>query len=138
MKNWCNLVKKWHTKIFSIIDPVFHCYNGAIGPKMRFGCNFWLEGPFDLIPMRLKCILQDLFRKTPLDHIWRAIICHIWPNMHCWVGSHKKRFVNLKASARGGARQRTHHNQSRGASDDCINRVWDFSLPEGWPKRRFH
>ena len=30
---------------------------------MRFGCNFWLEGPIDIIrPTRLNCILQDLFR----------------------------------------------------------------------------
>ena len=76
MKNGCNLVKKWHTKIFSIIDPVWHCYyNGAIGPKMRFGCNFWLEGPFDLRPTCLNCILQDIFRDTSLDHIWLAQIC---------------------------------------------------------------
>ena len=40
----------------------------AIGPKIK--------------PTRLNCILQDLFRDTPLDHIWRAQICQIWPNMH--------------------------------------------------------
>ena len=39
---------------------------------MRFGCNFWLEGPIDLRPTRLNCILQDLFRDTPLDYIWRS------------------------------------------------------------------
>ena len=57
MKNECNLVKKWHTQIFSIIDPqigcghhfeVLHCnYNGEIGKKFNF-LNliiFWLEGP---------------------------------------------------------------------------------------------
>ena len=49
-------------------------YNGAIRPKMRFGQNFWLEGPIDLRPTRLNCILQDLFRDTPLDHNWRAQI----------------------------------------------------------------
>ena len=53
---------------------------------MRFGHNFWLEGPIDLRPKRLNCILQDLFRDTPPDHIWRAQICaqmcQIWPNMH--------------------------------------------------------
>ena len=42
---------------------------------MRFGHNFWLEGPIDLRPTRLNCILQDLFRDTPLDHIARAQIC---------------------------------------------------------------
>ena len=54
--------------------------------------NFWLEGPIDLRLMRLNCILQDLFRDTPLDHIARAQICtqicQIWPNMpnmHIWV-----------------------------------------------------
>ena len=61
-------------------------------PKLRFGHNFWLVGPIDLRPMRLNCILLDLFRDTPLDHIWgaqiRAQICQIWPNMpnmHIWV-----------------------------------------------------
>ena len=90
MKNGCNFVKKWHRKIF-IIDPligssyhfeVLHCnYNGEIGQKW----DFWLEGPIDLRPTRLNCILQDLFRYTPLDHIWRAQvcsqICQMWPNM---------------------------------------------------------
>ena len=42
---------------------------------MRFGHNFSLEGPIDLRPTGLNCILQDLFRDTPLDHIWRAKIC---------------------------------------------------------------
>ena len=55
---------------------VLHCnYNGAIRPKMRFGCNFWLEGPIDLQPTRLNCILQDLFSDTIIDHIWCAQIC---------------------------------------------------------------
>ena len=31
--------------------------------------------PIDLRPTRLNSILQDLFRDTPLDHIWRAEIC---------------------------------------------------------------
>ena len=42
--------------------------------KMRFDCNFWLGGPIDTRSMCLNCILQDLFRDTPLDHIWRAQI----------------------------------------------------------------
>ena len=52
--------------------------------KMRFGHNFWLEGPIYLRPTRQNCILQDLFRDTRLDHIWRTQICifgilgHIW------------------------------------------------------------
>ena len=40
---------------------------GLLGVIGRFGHNFWLEGPIDLRTMRL---LQDLFRDTPLDHIW--------------------------------------------------------------------
>ena len=96
------LGKKLTLKFFIIIDPdigschyfeVLHCnYNGAIGPKMRFGHNFWLEVPINIRPTRLICILQDLFRDTPLEHIWRyqirAQICQIWPNMpnmHIWV-----------------------------------------------------
>ena len=58
-----------------------------IGPKMRFGHNFWLEGPIDLRPARLNRILQDLFRDIPLDHFWRAQICQIWPNMHLRIPS---------------------------------------------------
>ena len=42
---------------------------------MRFGHNFWLEGPIGLRSMRLNGILQDLLRDTPLDHIWRTQIC---------------------------------------------------------------
>ena len=42
---------------------------------MKFGHNFWLKGPIDLRPTGLNCILQDHFRDTPLDHIWRAQIC---------------------------------------------------------------
>ena len=46
---------------------VLHCnWNDAIGPKMRFGHNLSLEGPIDLRPTRLNCILHDLFRDTPL------------------------------------------------------------------------
>ena len=44
-----------------------------------------------------KFILQDLFRDTLLDHIWRAQIrnqlCQIWPNMangHIWHNDPKK------------------------------------------------
>ena len=48
--------------------------------KNWFGHKFWLEGPIDKIlisPTRLNYILQDLFRDTPIDHIWRAQICQI-------------------------------------------------------------
>ena len=55
---------------------------------MRFGHNSWLGGPIDTRSMRLNCILQDLFRDTPLDHILRSQMCapntvfgafgHIW------------------------------------------------------------
>ena len=54
---------------------------------MRFGHNFWLGGPIDLRSMRLNCILQDLFRDTPHNHIqMRAYtvygatiwVCQIW------------------------------------------------------------
>ena len=37
---------------------------------MRFGHNFWLDGPIDLKTSRLDHILQDLFRWHP-----------IWPNL---------------------------------------------------------
>ena len=48
---------------------------------MRYGHNFSLGGPIDLESMRLNCILQDLFRDTPLDHVWYAQIrTQIWPN----------------------------------------------------------
>ena len=59
-------------------------------PKIWFGHNFWLEGPLDLNTTRLNCILQDLFRGTPLDHIWRSqisilgIFGHIW-HKHCVI-----------------------------------------------------
>ena len=46
--------------------------------KSGFGHNFWLEGPIDLRTTHLNYILQDLFRDTPFDHIWRA---HC-PSMH--------------------------------------------------------
>ena len=39
------------------------------------GHNFWLDGPIDLRTTRLNFFLQDLFRDTPLDHIWNAKIC---------------------------------------------------------------
>ena len=62
---------------------VLHCnYNGAIGPKKRFGHNFWLEGPINLRTMRLNCILQD-FSGTPHLTIFGppkyAPKLHIWP-----------------------------------------------------------
>ena len=41
---------------------------------MIFGYNFWLGGPIDTKSTRLNCTLQDLFRDTSLDHIWRAQI----------------------------------------------------------------
>ena len=37
------------------------------------GHNFLLEGPIDLRTMCLNYILQDIFRDTPLDHIWDLI-----------------------------------------------------------------
>ena len=33
---------------------------------MRFGNNFWLWGPIDTGSAHLNCILQDLFRDTPV------------------------------------------------------------------------
>ena len=42
-------------------------------------------GPIDPRSTRLSYILQDVFRDTPLEHIWLAQICthisQIWPNM---------------------------------------------------------
>ena len=32
-------------------------------------------GPIDARSTRLNCIVQDLSRDTPVDHIWRAQIC---------------------------------------------------------------
>ena len=42
------------------------------------------QGPFDTRSMCLNCILHDLFRDTPLDHIWLAQICvpHIVFGLH--------------------------------------------------------
>ena len=75
--------------------------------KIGFGHNFWLEGPIDLRPTRLNCILQDLFRDTPLDLIWRAQICtqicifgifgHIW---HIWARQIWSSGVSLKRSCK--------------------------------------
>ena len=60
--------------------------------KVWFSHIFWLGGHIDQRLTRLSCILHELFRDTPLDHIWgaqiRAQICQIWPNMpnmHIWV-----------------------------------------------------
>ena len=52
---------------------------------MRFGHNFWLGGPFDTRSMRLNCILQDLFRDTPLDHIFflNNSFRIVWSGGHC-------------------------------------------------------
>ena len=41
---------------------------------MRSAHNFWLGRPIDKRSMQLKCILQDLFRDTPLDCIKRIWI----------------------------------------------------------------
>ena len=74
MAKYAFLAYIWARRMWSGYHfEVLHCsYNGAIGPKMKFGCNFWPEGPIDLRPTRLNCILQDLFRDIPLDHIWRT------------------------------------------------------------------
>ena len=55
--------------------PIHPMLQGGNRAKMRFGYNFWLGGPIDTRSMRLICILQDLFRDTPLVHIWPP-----WPN----------------------------------------------------------
>ena len=44
---------------------------------MGFGHNFWLGGSIDKGSMRLNCILQDLFRDTPLDHILFTVVEHV-------------------------------------------------------------
>ena len=102
-------------------------------PKIWFSHNFWLEGPIDLRRTRLNCIMQDLFRDTPLDHIWgaqiRAQICQIWPNMpnmHIWVHIWARKIwssgVSLKRSCKmqfrrvglrsiGPSSQKLWHNQ---------------------------
>ena len=62
--------KLWPNLIFARFS---HSQWGYL-PKIRLGHIFWLEGPIHLRPTRLNCILQDLFRDTPLDHIARAQI----------------------------------------------------------------
>ena len=65
----------------------------------------------DLRPTRLNCILQDLFRDTPHDHILRAQICtqicifgifghiwHIW--VHIWARKIWSSGVSLKRSCK--------------------------------------
>ena len=42
-----------------LFEVLHYNNNGEIGPKVRFGPDFWLEGPIDLRLMRLNCILQD-------------------------------------------------------------------------------
>ena len=45
-----------------------------IGPKLDLVIPFDWGGPIDTMSTRLNCILQVLFRDTPLDHNWRAQI----------------------------------------------------------------
>ena len=59
----------------------------------RWGQKWDLVVTFDwrVLLTLLKCILQDLFRKTPLDHIWRAQIrAKIMPNMakYAYLGAY--------------------------------------------------
>ena len=64
-------------------------------------------GPCSQSVRRLNCILQDLFRDTPLDHILRAQICtqicifgifgHIW---HIWARKIWSSGVSLKRSCK--------------------------------------
>ena len=61
-------------KLFKHKQGLYCNYNGEIGSKIKFGPYFWLEGPTDTRSTPLNCILQDLFRDTPLDHIWHAEI----------------------------------------------------------------
>ena len=80
-----------HHKSFQIYSPInekpptlfsfaLHLQWGN-QPKIRFGHNFWLGGPIDTRSIRLNCILQDLFRDTPLDHNWHTqISAQIRPN----------------------------------------------------------
>ena len=75
-------LKKVTCKVFQHFWPslgyhfeVWPCsYNGEVGQKWELVIT-WLEGPIDQRPTCLNCILQDLFRDTPLDPIWRAPIC---------------------------------------------------------------
>ena len=54
---------------------ILHCnYNGELGQKIDLVITFDWKGPIDLRPARLNCILQDFFRDTPLDDIWRIQI----------------------------------------------------------------
>ena len=68
------LLRATHLKFYIVL------YYGAPGQKMTFGHNFWPGGPIDEWSTLLNCILQDLFRDTPLDHFKRPNV-HIWPNI---------------------------------------------------------
>ena len=43
--------------------------------KIIFCHIFWLRGPIDLRSPLRNCILHDLFRDTPLNHIWFTKVC---------------------------------------------------------------
>ena len=82
--------KLWLNIIFAWFPPLKLQWGNRA--KMILGHTFWLGTPIDIKSTHLNCILQDLFRDTPLDHILRAQICtqicifgifgHIW---HIWA-----------------------------------------------------
>ena len=58
-----------------------HCEKKGRSAKNWFG-HFWVGSLVNLISMRVNCILDDFFRNTPLDHMWRAeILAQILPNI---------------------------------------------------------
>ena len=80
------LFKKCYKKI-SIMDHSFTFYvlHGELRQKWDLVIIFdWWS--IDTKSMRLNCILHDLFRDTPLDHIWCAQIrTQIWPKSAKYV-----------------------------------------------------
>ena len=66
-----------HKRYSDIVLYKIHIVNGEIG-QIRLGGNFWVGVgvAINISSTRLNCILQDCFRDTQLDHIWRPqILC---------------------------------------------------------------
>ena len=67
---------QYYRHINDILTPISTWYYIVIAMgksgKNEIFHNFELGGPTDTRPTHLNCILQDLFRDSPLDHIWRA------------------------------------------------------------------
>ena len=69
-RNWCQQMRFSQLCLLPIeLDPpppipqLYLKWGNQV--KIRFGRSCWLGGPIGLKPMRLNCILQDLFRVPP-------------------------------------------------------------------------